>query len=115
MKALPKRKGNCRILTPSGSERSLNESPSEKEGKSWTSTERASRASLNESPSEKEGKWLSWLCRTGVSGASMKALPKRKGNRRGHRRGGFVYRGLNESPSEKEGKCSHLDWFPFGG
>ena len=62
---------------------SLNESPSEKEGKfpatrSWCS---ALRMGLNESPSEKEGK----LCHDGLNptfrkGASMKALPKRKGN-----------------------------------
>ncbi len=36
---------------------SLNESPSEKEGKSkLTRTEVAAKAGLNESPSEKEGK-----------------------------------------------------------
>ena len=61
---------------------SLNESPSEKEGKSGSSPYPSpTPPSLNESPSEKEGK-----CH-GVRGfnlirpgASMKALPKRKGN-----------------------------------
>ena len=87
MKVPPKRKGNsapgsrCRLLP------SLNESPSEKEGKSvcWVSRKRRISSSLNESPSEKEGK----------SAAA----------RKGH--GGL--RSLNESPSEKEGKSQQMD------
>ena len=60
MKALPKRKGNTHPKTTSSHlTTSLNESPSEKEGKSPHSE--ATRAvlisSLNESPSEKEGKF----------------------------------------------------------
>ena len=64
--------------------------------------ERADR--LNESPSQKEGKLVLSLLLDDVFFASMKALPKRKGN------GGAAieqppYRKcLNESPSQKEGK-----------
>ena len=58
MKALPKRKGNDHVAQGfrNGASR-LNESPSEKEGKS-ISTGPVSREvpRLNESPSEKEGK-----------------------------------------------------------
>ena len=39
--------------------------------------------------------------------ASMKALPKRKGNPSVHKRGARLIGGLNESPSEKEGKPIH--------
>ena len=61
---------------------SLNESPSEKEGKShpWL-TAACCALSLNESPSEKEGKLVEVLAQRGE-----------------------IFR-LNESPSEKEGKC----------
>ena len=59
---------------------------------------------LNESPSEKEGKSVLKNASTVVRMASMKALPKRKGNGEP-----FSVRidsifCLNESPSEKEGK-----------
>ena len=58
----------------------LNESPSEKEGKSCTKIHECSpRDSLNESPSEKEGK-----CKEERKKQDQAAL--------------------NESPSEKEGK-----------
>ena len=61
---------------------SLNESPSEKEGKSYGKglSKRRLRWTLNESPSEKEGKYQ---CHDGSS---------------------FFLSALNESPSEKEGK-----------
>ena len=59
----------------------LNESPSEKEGKCCRETVRPSRAiALNESPSEKEGKYP---VLPGVHlhvRPSMKVPPKRKGN-----------------------------------
>ena len=69
---------------PSGAYRSvgLNESPSEKEGKyARYGASAPSHHGLNESPSEKEGKspagpHLTWP----GPAASMKALPKRKGN-----------------------------------
>ena len=84
MKALPKRKGNTR-----------------------SSIVRVDRDRLNESPSEKEGK--SHQCEFGRAAdlASMKALPKRKGNADSRERAVLVrvlQTGLNESPSEKEGK-----------
>ena len=82
MKALPKRKGNLwLVLVPRVSVNRLNESPSEKEGKSNTvQFTTAISFSLNESPSEKEGKFP----------ATAFVLP-------------YIY-SLNESPSEKEGK-----------
>ena len=60
MKVPPKRKGN-RECKPSQwrAQSSLNESPSEKEGKSASIGRGAGAAkSLNESPSEKEGKFI---------------------------------------------------------
>ena len=111
MKAPPKRKGNPQNPTqpPRVASNPLNESPSEKEGKSpyapqsaphttypsmkappkrkgnsekTGNLERDNRA-LNESPSEKEGKYesLGWLVLAGDVLPSMKAPPKRKGNR----------------------------------
>ena len=60
---------------------SLNESPSEKEGKSEAAPQIIPNASsLNESPSEKEGKC--WNAPGGEASMtpSMKVPPKRKGN-----------------------------------
>ena len=85
--------------------RTLNESPSEKEGKSPQSMHPSERTPLNESPSEKEGKYCSKTDVYGLFAPSMKVPPKRKGNTI---RKGFKFRlapTLNESPSEKEGKC----------
>ena len=59
---------------------SLNESPSEKEGKSLALSVLALVASLNESPSEKEGKFSRQQRRARTAGPSMKVPPKRKGN-----------------------------------
>jgi len=61
---------------------SLNESPPEKEGKLRAMPTRAPQSqSLNESPSKKEGKSMSLMTpAASASSASMKALPKRKGN-----------------------------------
>ena len=62
------------------------------------------RAPLNESPSEKEGKSTRLLRVSGLVFPSMKAPPKRKGNR-GLGAGQVLdLAALNESPSEKEGK-----------
>ena len=70
----------------------------------WWFALRPSAKSLNESPSEKEGKSalaaFSGPCRK----ASMKVPPKRKGNRKWVPREARRNSGLNESPSEKEGK-----------
>ena len=65
----------------------LNESPSEKEGK-CAAIERPliGITSLNESPSEKEGKWPSGFGKTTT-----------------------ILETLNESPSEKEGKFHRVD------
>ena len=59
----------------------LNESPSEKEGKSaHFLIHGAGKFALNESPSEKEGKFrLIWQMMAHIS-PSMKVPPKRKGN-----------------------------------
>ena len=61
----------------------LNESPSEKEGKSARPALSAkTMAGLNESPSEKEGKFQTGSgLNLSLHLASMKAPPKRKGNR----------------------------------
>ena len=84
----------------------LNESPSEKEGKCFFPHGRLGlNRGLNESPSEKEGKFEHLVVvDVGAVRASMKALPKRKGNPCPYRRSGQGWTGLNESPSEKEGK-----------
>ena len=83
MKALPKRKGNVERGTTLQEEREgLNESPSEKEGKSPLRPVVTHQGSgcLNESPSEKEGKSTPISLFVPQIEASMKALPKRKGN-----------------------------------
>ena len=82
MKVPPKRKGNLASHYARSQNTSLNESPSEKEGKLSPST--------------------GWTC----SGTrpSMKVPPKRKGNPIGGALGLGVFAALNESPSEKEGK-----------
>ena len=61
---------------------SLNESPSEKEGKSHgVAVKGSKKQGLNESPSEKEGKLPKGTLHNGAQyPASMKVPPKRKGN-----------------------------------
>ena len=60
---------------------SLNESPSKKEGKKQTSPSRDHKTTrLNESPSQKEGKSPRLAEDKAELAASMKALPRRKGN-----------------------------------
>ena len=83
MKVPPKRKGNKVSGATRGEDRGLNESPSEKEGKSWQKT------AANKTARE----------------ASMKVPPKRKGNTESASRKPPQFWSLNESPSEKEGKC----------
>ena len=87
----------------------LNESPSEKEGKSTgTSHSRSGVPGLNESPSEKEGKFpAAELVLCGVHPASMKVPPKRKGNLLFLGVFFLPFGSLNESPSEKEGKSKN--------
>ena len=82
MKVPPKRKGNLRWLVRACSANlTLNESPSEKEGKYERHSDMPPlRGTLNESPSEKEGK-------------SQRMERER-----------LEVEPLNESPSEKEGK-----------
>ena len=82
MKVPPKRKGNEPIRRAKITFRALNESPSEKEGKSGgRAGENFRGKTLNESPSEKEGKWRSHRCgRLALAVPSMKVPPKRKGN-----------------------------------
>ena len=83
MKVPPKRKGNPAAWSRANARiQTLNESPSEKEGKLPCIYRLACiRCPLNESPSEKEGKCLSVLtyyCAN--TSPSMKVPPKRKGN-----------------------------------
>ena len=86
MKVPPKRKGNDKRKLGAGRIiRTLNESPSEKEGKFGSEGAMCqSCAPLNESPSEKEGKLNQSRRRRCCTGP------------------------LNESPSEKEGKSRPL-------
>ena len=61
--------------------RTLNESPSEKEGKFQLAHGLIGRSNpLNESPSEKEGKFSAQIPLGVAVGPSMKVPPKRKGN-----------------------------------
>ena len=71
-----------------------------------TSASHAAHRSLNESPSEKEGKSVAALQFFKGEAASMKAPPRRKGNFRTRLQVFLICWGLNESPSKKEGKCS---------
>ena len=66
---------------------------------------------LNESPSEKEGKYDLPGRHLALLLPSMKVPPKRKGNRSGREATELKTRPLNESPSEKEGKSV---WVPYG-
>ena len=59
---------------------------------------------LNESPSKKEGKSSRSDADNRRVRASMKALPKRKGNLGALARVRSNFASLNESPSKKEGK-----------
>ena len=59
---------------------------------------------LNESPSEKEGKSDLIAPPAGAIRPSMKVPPKRKGNEDAEKYNELVEAPLNESPSEKEGK-----------
>ena len=105
MKALPKRKGNRHFAVQLHALRHcLNESPSQKEGK-WSRADGQCFPiwSLNESPSQKEGKCPPRTGWVASPPASMKALPKRKGNIQSEPSRSRHHR-LNESPSEKEGK-----------
>ena len=81
MKALPKRKGNAWGLVAKPGGFGLNESPSQKEGRTGGFFHAAPKFNcLNESPSKKEGKSRELVRNTITKKASMKALPKRKGN-----------------------------------
>ena len=62
------------------------------------------KTTLNESPSEKEGKYDSKCCKVLGVGPSMKVPPKRKGNQDPQPSHTQPDPPLNESPSEKEGK-----------
>ena len=111
MKALPKRKGNALDhISLYQSDMSLNESPSEKEGKFEPPQckIRAVNASMKALPKRKGNRTTNRVANSRPYRASMKALPKRKGNpdivERAYRSRPL---GLNESPSEKEGKFAH--------
>ena len=73
----------------------LNESPSQKEGKSREVEPVTARAvqRLNESPSEKEGKSTASLLLQAYLAASMKVPPKRKGNQQKN-----TYAGTSRQP-----------------
>lgn len=109
MKVPSNRRGNRKraSFSPSVSQ-PLNESPSEKEGKyhcGGLATAAAASASMKVSVRKRRN-----CCFQGLSHpharASMKALPKRKGNARKCRRWRMKFWSLNESPSQKEGKSA---------
>ena len=107
MKALPKRKGNPHSeATRAVLISSLNESPSEKEGKyPHQQNEDRERESLNESPSEKEGKFLRIDVEYRSINGGLNESPSEKEGKSTHpTRESGSNSGLNESPSEKEGK-----------
>ena len=105
MKVPPKRKGNFGLHSVLESCYSLNESPSEKEGKCpGDQSTAAQNRPLNESPSEKEGKFEVSCVLSAVFEPSMKVPPKRKGNILTTTDTAAGILPLNESPSEKEGK-----------
>ena len=106
MKALPKRKGNGGVAAGEHFERGgLNESPSEKEGK-WCveHVEEVINAASMKALPKRKGNHLKISCHPMQWRASMKALPKRKGNAAALSARVNSVVGLNESPSEKEGK-----------
>ena len=106
MKVPPKRKGNPGISNVDPDDFSLNESPSEKEGKFQIGANTATSidmASMKVPPKRKGNpKLYVWRCQRWL--ASMKVPPKRKGNVPALAMPGRFSPGLNESPSEKEGK-----------
>ena len=68
--------------------------------------------SLNESPSEKEGKCCALAGRVRRTLPSMKVPPKRKGNDGSAALAAGPFSTLNESPSEKEGKSYAAPMMP---
>ena len=86
MKALPKRKGNCKLSRPRAARSlaSMKALPKRKGNDLKKHSAAPDPAGLNESPSEKEGKF--------IFGVIV----------------GFFVWCLNESPSEKEGKSGEL-------
>ncbi len=107
MKALPKRKGNDlfppEVWALGGA--SMKALPKRKGNASSAPPSRWPPVSLNESPSQKEGKCPPRTGWVASPPASMKALPKRKGNIQSEPSRSRHHR-LNESPSEKEGKSA---------
>ena len=107
MKVPPKRKGNagganCRTFT-----HTLNESPSEKEGK-WATVNKAECMAFYPSmkvPPKRKGNLAARSSVLSLVVPSMKVPPKRKGNLIGVASTLGLSISLNESPSEKEGKC----------
>ena len=105
MKALPRRKGNgldvdggCHHCAAS-----MKAPPKRKGNLRWLVRACSANLTLNESPSEKEGKYQCSSALQHGAAPSMKVPPKRKGNFVCR----MVTRStstLNESPSEKEGK-----------
>ena len=83
----------------------LNESPSEKEGKClcYRAYPRWYRPSMKVPPKRKGNRASHTRCRWNPP-PSMKVPPKRKGNQLGPKTKTDILKALNESPSEKEGK-----------
>ena len=83
MKVPPKRKGNkVNGGAPGGALRPSMKVPPKRKGNRGVRHGRWGGRSLNESPSEKEGKFLPFSRKNPRKNPSMKVPPKRKGNRR---------------------------------
>ena len=108
MKVPPKRKGNGIFVRVSFHViNSLNESPSEKEGKLrvlYTVDLTQVLPSMKVPPKRKGNTAYTAADGTPVEPPSMKVPPKRKGNTGIFLREWAEFLALNESPSEKEGK-----------
>ena len=95
------------FLNGDGAVITLNESPSQKEGKSRAGASRTSPspAPLNESPSQKEGKFSTQGLTANLLHPSMKVPPKRKGNPRPVRNGFSAMSPSMKVPPKRKGNA----------
>ena len=109
MKALPRRKGNGSHLFLGDHAETLNESPSQKEGKYFCFHRHAHSVDASmKAPPKRKGN-LRWLVRACSANLTLNESPSEKeGKFPGNRLPSLKSQGLNESPSEKEGKCSRM-------
>ena len=104
-----KQEGKCNIegLNQATLFVTLMKVPPKRKGNSIPPMAELQSYALNESPSEKEGKSITTTRKRFTTSPSMKVPPKRKGNSP-EPPSQKAPAALNESPSEKEGKCRVL-------